>query len=100
LTTYRLVFEDKALRAFKKLDFAVQNQAAKKLRERLVNPRVEADQLSKLPNCYKIKLRQAGFRLVYQVRDEQILVLVIAVGKRDSSKRDVYDEAATFLDSL
>jgi mRNA interferase RelE/StbE len=100
LTTYRLVFEDKALRVFKKLDFAVQNQARKKLRERLVNPRVEADRLSKLPNCYKIKLRQAGFRLVYQVRDEQIMVLIIAVGKRDSNKRDVYDEAATFLDSL
>jgi hypothetical protein len=32
-------------------------------------------------NRYKIKLRAAGFRLIDEVRDQQVLVLVLAVGK-------------------
>ena len=91
MTTYRLVFDDRALREFRKLDTALQNQARKKLRERLTDPRVAADRLSEHRDCYKIKLRKAGVRVVYQVRDAQIVVVVIAVGKRDSGKRDVYD---------
>ena len=42
-------------------------------------------------NCYKIKLRQAGYRLVYRVDDDTVFVTVIAVGKRD--KNGVYDTA-------
>jgi mRNA interferase RelE/StbE len=90
LTIYRLVFDDRALREFRKLDFSLQDQAKRKLRERLQHPRVEADRLSGHPDCYKIKLRQAGYRLIYQVRDSEIVIVVIAVGKRDSNKRDVY----------
>ena len=36
-----------------------------------------------LPDCYKIKLRTVGYRLVYQVDDKVVVVTVIAVGKRD-----------------
>jgi mRNA interferase RelE/StbE len=72
------------------LDTALQDQARKKLRERLAHPRVEADRLSGYPDCYKIKLRKAGYRLIYQVRDREIVIVVIAVGKRDSNKPDVY----------
>jgi mRNA interferase RelE/StbE len=34
-------------------------------------------------DCYKIKLRSAGHRLVYQVRDNEVVVSVVAVGKRE-----------------
>lgn len=44
-----------------------------------------------MPDCYKIKLRQAGFRLVYRVDDDTVFVTVIAVGERD--KNGVYDTA-------
>jgi mRNA interferase RelE/StbE len=33
----------------------------------------------------------AGFRLVYEVREQQLLVLVVAVGKRD--RNAVYRQA-------
>jgi mRNA interferase RelE/StbE len=36
-----------------------------------------------MKDCYKIKLRSAGYRLVYQVRDSELVVSVIAVGKRE-----------------
>lgn len=42
-------------------------------------------------NRYKIKLRSAGICLVYEVRDQQLVVIVLAVGKRD--KFAVYQQA-------
>lgn len=90
MTTYRLVFDERALKEFRKLAPSLREQAKRKLRERQANPRVEPDRLSRHPDCYKIKLRKAGVRLVYQVRDHEIVIVVIAVGQRDSGKRDVY----------
>ncbi|WP_255408784.1 type II toxin-antitoxin system RelE/ParE family toxin [Hydrogenovibrio sp. SC-1] len=55
------------------------------------NPRVESNCLRELDNCYKIKLRQSGYRLIYQVQDERIVVFVIAIGKRD--KEQAYNDA-------
>jgi len=54
-----------------------------KLAARIATPRVESSRLSGMQDCYKIKLRSAGYRLVYQVRDAEIIVSVIAVGKRE-----------------
>jgi len=81
--TYRLLFKTEAKKEWDKLDSAIRTQFKKKLAERLEFPRVEGARLSGLRDCYKIKLRSAGFRLVYQVRDEEVVVSVIAVGKRE-----------------
>ncbi|WP_350586898.1 type II toxin-antitoxin system RelE/ParE family toxin, partial [Pseudoalteromonas sp. RB2-MNA-CIBAN-0110] len=50
------------------------------------HPTVEANRLRDLPDCYKIKLRQVGYRLIYQVHDEKVSILVVAIGKRDKSE--------------
>jgi len=63
----------------------VREQAKKKLRERLEAPKVQADALRDLPGHYKIKLRTAGYRLVYRVEDDRVVVIVVAVGKRERS---------------
>ena len=68
---------------WRKLGESVRHQFKKKLLERLAQPRVEADRLRHLPDCYKIKLRNAGYRLVYQVDDRKVLVIVVVVGRRD-----------------
>ena len=52
--------------------------------EILVNPRVEANRLRDLPDCYKIKLRSVGYRLIYQVIDQAVVVFVVAVDKREN----------------
>ncbi|MGF7480992.1 type II toxin-antitoxin system RelE/ParE family toxin [Providencia sp. SP181] len=44
-----------------------------------------------LSNCYKIKLRASGVRLVYQVIDDEIVIFVVAVGKSENEK--VYKSA-------
>ncbi|MGE3300316.1 MAG: type II toxin-antitoxin system RelE/ParE family toxin [Arcobacter sp.] len=50
------------------------------------NPKVEKDKLSGYENVFKIKLRTLGYRLAYQVKDEEIVVLVLSVGKREKEK--------------
>lgn len=90
---YRLIFDDRALKEFRKLGTTIQRQFQKRLNERLINPRVPADRLSSLDNCYKIKLRASGYRMTYQVKDDIVSVVVIAVGQRDSGKEDSYDDA-------
>ena len=81
--TYRLLFKTEARKEWDKLDSAIRTQFKRKLAERLESPRVESARLNGLRDCYKIKLRSAGFRLVYQVRDKEVVVSVIAVGKRE-----------------
>lgn len=51
----------------------------------LVNPHIPTNKLAGLPDCYKIKLRASGFRLVYRVMETEIVVLVLSVGKRERS---------------
>lgn len=81
--TYSLEFRDDAWKEWQKLDRPLRDQFKAKLLERLENPRIESARLSGLPDCYKIKLRAAGYRLVYQVFDDRVLVVVVAVGKRE-----------------
>ncbi len=83
---YRLEFKTSAHKEWQKLDGRIREQFKKKLIERLAQPRVESARLAgMMPDCYKIKLRAAGYRLVYQVEDATITVIVVAVGKREDS---------------
>lgn len=90
--SYSLRFKQEAKKEWDRLDPTVREQFAKKLRERRDSPKVDSARLSSLPNCYKIKLRSAGYRLVYEVRDQEVVIVVIAVGKRE--RHAVYKAAA------
>lgn len=94
--SYELAFRQSALKEWKKLAPPLRAQLKKKLAERLSNPRVASDQLHGYADVYKIKLRSAGYRLVYEVRDDRVMVIVVAIGKRERSK--VYRNAAKRLD--
>ena len=81
--SYELAFLDEALKEWRKLDSATREQFKAKLAGRLENPKIPSARLHGPRDRYKIKLRNAGFRLVYEVRDQELLVLVVAVGKRE-----------------
>ena len=90
--SYELAFLDEALKEWRKLDHATREQFKAKLAERLQNPKIPAARLHGAKDRYKIKLRSVGYRLVYQVKDRELLVVVVAVGKRE--RNDVYQAAA------
>lgn len=84
---FNINFDERALKEWYKLDKTIQGQFKKKLKQLQRNPHIEVSRLhSDLNNCYKIKLRSSGFRLVYQVIDDEIIILVIAIGKREDKK--------------
>ena len=81
--TYSLKFKKKAKKEWDALDSTVRTQFKKKLIERKEDPRIDTAKLSGMDDCYKIKLRGVGYRLVYQVRDEDLIISVVVVGKRE-----------------
>jgi mRNA interferase RelE/StbE len=83
---YKLEFLPSADREWKKLGATVRQQFQTKLQERLARPRVLKDALSDYPDHYKIKLRAAGYRLIYRVIDRTVTVMVVRIGKREHSK--------------
>lgn len=93
--SYKLRFHELALAEWKKLDGSVREPLKKKLEERLDNPRIPSAALSGMADCYKIKLKQIGYRLVYRVDDNVVFVTVISVGRRDREK--VYAAAQSRL---
>lgn len=93
--TYSLEFDERALKEWRKLGDTVREQLKKKLASILLNPHIEANRLHSLPDCYKIKLRSSGYRLVYQVIDREVVVFVVAVDKREGE--EVYRKATDRL---
>lgn len=96
--SYKLEFKESALKEWNNLGHTVREQLKKKLAERLHNPHVPAAALSGAKNIYKIKLRQAGYRLVYSVQDNTVTVTVIAVGKRD--RNEIYEIALSRMKQI
>ena len=90
--SFELEFLEEALAEWKRLDGSIREQFKKKLAQRLVAPRVSSAKLHGHPDRYKIKLRTIGYRLVYEVQDTRLVVLVVAVGRRD--RNTVYKVAA------
>ena len=93
MKTYSLEFNVLALKEWQKLDNSVRSQFKKQLEKRIQNPRIASAKLhGDLDNFYKIKLAALGYRLVYEVIDQRLIVLIIAVGKRNQLA--VYKEAS------
>ena len=78
--SYELAFVPQALKEWKKLDPHTRQLFKARLIERLEAPRVVSAQLRGHSDRYKIKLRALGYRLVYEVRDQEVLVVIVAVG--------------------
>ena len=92
---YELLFVPEALEDWAGLDGSIKALFKQALKKRLLMPRVPGSQLRPpLADCYKIKLRGIGYRLIYLVRDEEVQpdIVVLAVGRRDGG---VYEAAAT-----
>ncbi|GKX49084.1 type II toxin-antitoxin system RelE family toxin [Pectobacterium carotovorum] len=83
--SYSVKFREDALKEWLKLDKTIQQQFAKKLKKCCENPHIPAAKLRGMKDCYKIKLRASGFRLVYEVIDDVLVIAVVAVGKRERS---------------
>ncbi len=86
-TKYTLKFVPDALREWQSLDGSIKQLLKPLLAKRLQNPHVPGSVLHReLAGCYKIKLLKQGYRLVYLVEEDVMVVLVLSVGKREDSE--------------
>ena len=86
MPTYRLKFTVAALAEWKALDGSVKETFRKLLKKRMLQPHLPGSALKgPLFGCYKIKLRQQGYRLIYTVQDEVLIVLVLTISKRENN---------------
>lgn len=91
--SYELGFLKSALKEWRKLDANTRAMFRKKLSERCQTPHIPAARLCGDKDRYKIKLHSVGYRLVYEVRDPQMLLVVVAVGRRN--RNEIYKKAHT-----
>jgi len=81
---YELEFNEEAFKEWNDLDGSIKAQFKKQLEKRLENPHVPSARLGNdLEGCYKIKLQKSGYRLVYDVIDNRLVIIVLSVGRRD-----------------
>ncbi len=88
---YKLKFVPAALKEWGKLDNSIKEQFKKKLSERLTEPCVPSSRLHGFENHYKIKLKSAGYRLVYEVDKNELDVIVIVIDRRDKIYKKLKD---------
>ena len=88
--SYKLNFISASKKEWDKLDDTIKIQFKKKIEQRLETPRIQKDKLSGYSNIYKIKLKQLGYRLAYEVKDDKLIILVLSIGKRENS--DIYNK--------
>ncbi|MET0963514.1 MAG: type II toxin-antitoxin system RelE/ParE family toxin [Noviherbaspirillum sp.] len=80
------MFVPSAWNEWQALDGSVKEPLRQILKKRLDNPHVPGSALrGELAGFYKIKLRKQGYRLVYSVEEDVLIVMVMAVDKREDS---------------
>ncbi len=83
--TYRIVISPAAQRQIKKLELQVQKQVIRYLRVLATDTRPSGiKKLSGRKEIYRI--RTGDYRILYQIRDNELVVLVLKVGHR----REIY----------
>lgn len=81
---YRLLFLPSVLKEWQALDGSVKEPLRKLLQKRLNNPHVPGGALhGELNGYYKIKLNKQGIHLVYGVENDALIVMVMAVDRRE-----------------
>jgi len=85
---YKLNFLTSAKREFKKLDAIAQKIIKEKLLILTTNPNVLKNNIKPLKGEYKgkFRLRIHQYRVIFQVKDEELIIIVVRVGHR----KDIY----------
>lgn len=84
---YKIEFKPAALRSFSSLPKPIKKQIAKKIDVLANNPRPPGvKKLSGSESRYRI--RSGEYRVVYEIRDNLLLILVVRIGHRREVYRD------------
>ncbi len=81
MASYKIEVKPAALRSLSKLPREVQTRLARKIEALTRNPRpAGVEKLKGVPDLYR--LRAGDYRILYQIQDKILLVLVVQIGHR------------------
>lgn len=81
---YKVVLRDEARRAFGRLGKAAQKQVQRTIDRLAENPRPgQATQLVGDPRTWRV--RSGGWRILYEIRDDELIILVLDIGHRSKA---------------
>jgi len=90
---YRIEFKPSAAKALEALPRRDQRRLLAKIEVLSVTPRpAGCEKLEGLPDLYRI--RSGDYRIIYQIYDESLLVLIVRIGHRREVYRSSGSEAA------
>ena len=82
---YTISIERSAQKQFERLHKDVQSRVDKKILDLADNPRPQGvEKLSGVDHLYRVRV--GDYRIIYQIRDKELIVLVVKIGHR----REVY----------
>ncbi len=94
---YNIKLHPEAEKEFKELDKSVQNIILKQFKKLTINPHI-GQLLGNVKNLnltgyYKLYADNKKIRIVYKIENDNLLVLIFGIGKRDNNKvyKNVYD---------
>lgn len=91
---YKIIFHPGAFRELGKLPKDVQKRIGKAVDALADIPRPQG--CIKLANVEAYRIRVGTYRIIYTIKDDRLVVLVVKIGHR----RDVYDEDKTIKQRL
>jgi len=81
---YRLLFLSSAKKEFKKLDTPIQKSIKEKLTILSKNPDALKNNIKALKGGYKgkFRLRVHQYRVIFQIKNDELIIVVIRIGHR------------------
>ena len=100
---YQVILTKQSRKLFKKIKDRREKQLLlAKLEKLKYNPNIQGKALVKQLSGYR-SVRAVGqrYRIVYQVQEEKVLVVVVGIGRRkEGNKKDIYSMTKKILDNL
>lgn len=83
--SYKLLIDDKVIKDLKQIDKLWQKKIIEVIKTKLVeNPYIGKPLVGNLSPYYR--LRVAHYRVVYEIKDDEVVIIVIKIGHR----KDIY----------
>ena len=82
---YQIIIEKPAEKFLKKLDKSVQKRIIGRIKELQLNPRTGLPLIGNLSGLWKLRI--GDYRVIYQIKNEELVILVLKIGHR----KNIYD---------
>ena len=79
---YRIVFAKRADKALRKMPRKTANQIRKKLDRIAIAPHAKDNNVTRLQNRPGYRLRVGDWRVIYEIREDELVILILKIGPR------------------